>query len=634
MIPLAPRLTAETKRSQMISIGPAVVTALQEYRAVVISLGNSRDPLPRREPCRMSVCAVLRSQAFFAVLLLALGIFIGRASGQGVAADDTNTTIHGTVIDSVTHHPIGRALVYSPDNRFASLTDSEGHFEFPWPRTGDESERGFVYSGLPRPRLGPTGNADLTFLMARRPGFLDDPNQSTRVAASPGGELTISLMPEALITGRVVRAGGEAALGIQVQIFSREVRDGIARWTQGTSVRANSGGEFRFAELPPGDYKVLTHEFRENDPAGTLPGGQALGYPPVYYPNATDFAAASTLHLSAGQTLQADMSLLLQPYYPVRIPVANAVPNAGISITVSPQGHRSPGYSLGYNGQKQRIDGGLPNGKYLVEARSYGPNSLIAQVNIAVAGAPFEGPAVVLTPASSIVVNVKEEFTSTTWNASGAISTAGRRFAMPKLRLDLSLSVEPADDDDFAQQRGGSLRTPSGPDDNSMVLEDLAPGRYWLRPRASRGYVASATMGAVDLLRQPFVIGLGATVPIEITLRDDSAEIEGTVAGVTTRTTAEGAANAGPPTASAYIYCVPLLDSPGQFRDLSTSDGKFDAQMIAPGTYRVMAFKNRQPDLPYRDPEAMRTYESKGQIVHLSAGEKASVQLQIVSGSE
>jgi hypothetical protein len=47
-----------------------------------------------------------------------------------------------------------------------------------------------------------------------------------------------------------------------------------------------------------------------------------------------------------------------------------------------------------------------------------------------------------------------------------------------------------------------------------------------------------------------------------------------------------------------------------------------------------MAFKTQQPHLPYRDAEAMRAYETKGQVVHLPAGQKTSVQLQIISSTE
>jgi hypothetical protein len=42
-------------------------------------------------------------------------------------------SVRGTVINSKTHEPIARAVVYSHDNRYATLTDDRGHFEFKFP---------------------------------------------------------------------------------------------------------------------------------------------------------------------------------------------------------------------------------------------------------------------------------------------------------------------------------------------------------------------------------------------------------------------------------------------------------------------------------------------------------------------
>jgi hypothetical protein len=56
--------------------------------------------------------------------------------------------------------------------------------------------------------------------------------------------------------------------------------------------------------------------------------------------------------------------------------------------------------------------------------------------------------------------------------------------------------------------------------------------------------------------------------------------------------------------------------------------------MMAPGAYRVLAFKSPQPDLPYRDVEAMQAYDAKGQIVSLAPRQKEKLQLQIISSSE
>jgi hypothetical protein len=48
----------------------------------------------------------------------------------------------------------------------------------------------------------------------------------------------------------------------------------------------------------------------------------------------------------------------------------------------------------------------------------------------------------------------------------------------------------------------------------------------------------------------------------------------------------------------------------------------------------MLAFASRQPNLPYRDPEAMKLYETKGQVVHLTPGQKTSVQLQLIPSIE
>ena len=79
----------------------------------------------------------------------------------------------------------------------------------------------------------------------------------------------------------------------------------------------------------------------------------------------------------------------------------------------------------------------------------------------------------------------------------------------------------------------------------------------------------------------------------------------------------------------AWVYCVPLPESSGQFQQLGAGeDGKFSLQMMAPGDYRILAFSKPQLRLLYRDAEAMKAYESKGQVVHLSAGQKTTVQVQ------
>jgi len=585
----------------------------------------------------------------FLTLLLSLAIATPAHPQSTQAEEKPADSIRGLVINSVTHEPIGRALVYSPDNRFATMTNSEGRFEFKLvqpeaeegkenkPVPGDATTMTQCVGGSCTTYSSTGGQSRPTQLMARKPGFLNDPNGIQNLSQEPAGkELTISLTPEALVVGRVVLPSSEPSDEIQLEIYRRQVQDGRAHWIPAGSVSTRSNGEFRFAELSAGSYKLLTREQLDRDPLTFDPRGQQYGYPPVYFPNATDFAAAQTIQLTAGQIFQADISLVKHAYYPIKVPVANAAENVrGLGIVVSAQGHRGPGYALGYNHRDQTIEGLLPDGNFTLEAASFGPNAASGQLNISVKGAAVEGPGMTLVPNGAISVNVQEEFTSSE-------NTSSERVVIHRggPRRNVYVRLEPADD--FGQERGAGMRNASGPTDDSLAIEGVQPGRYWVRVDASRGFVASVTSGTTDLQHHLLAVGPGgSSSPIEITLRDSTAELDGTVEGMPTASASQGTA---PPAIQSarmaadgsfgHVYCVPLPDSSGEFKDIGVApDGKFGPRDLSPGTYRVLAFNHRE-ELEYRDPEAMRAYDAKGLLVRLVPGQKEHLQLPLIVNSE
>ena len=88
------------------------------------------------------------------------------------------------------------------------------------------------------------------------------------------------------------------------------------------------------------------------------------------------------------------------------------------------------------------------------------------------------------------------------------------------------------------------------------------------------------------------------------------------------------------PVAPAHVYCIPLGDSGGQYAEVYVSpDGSFTSPPLAPGAYRVLAFDRPQPELEYRNPEAMQVYESRGPVVRVAGGQKENVHLQLISSS-
>jgi hypothetical protein len=521
----------------------------------------------------------------------------------------SSTSLHGTVINSVTREAVARALVFSPDNRVAKFTDDQGRFEFQLSRI------------------------DSVQLMARKPGFLEGGSTEPYQPQSAADDMTIALVPESLIVGRVNLPSWNQFDRMTIQVYRHQVRDGRAFWGPVTSVTTRSNGEFRVANLPAGSYKIFTEEQLDRDPITFNPGGQLFGYPPIYYPAASDFASASAITLEAGRTFQVELSPVLQPYYRVKIAVTNIEAGSALNVSVALDGHKGPGYSLGYTGDPG-IEGMLPNGTYTVEASVNGPQqTATGSVNITVRDASLTHASMALIPGGAIPVNIKDE-----QNTTGGRSIGSTTYGKFSREAKADVSLQPADEFDWTGF--ATLRVPRKPHDNDLVLVGVRPGRYWLQVNPYFGYVASAVSGSVDLLRQPLVVGPGgASLPIDIVLRDDAATIDGTVEGLPASLGGErGAADVGrgPAVAgAAYVYCVPLPDSPGRFAVSGISaEGTFHFQQLPPGAYRVLAFDRQQDELEYQNAEAMSVYEGKGLVVRLVPGQTEQLRVPLISTKE
>jgi hypothetical protein len=530
--------------------------------------------------------------------------------------------------------------VFSPDNRFATMTDGRGHFEFTFPPAEGEKTAGFAGTSdvhsLETSQLQHARTNRPTMLMARKSGFLSRNNGQEGFQISPAQqELTISLVPEARIVGHVILPGSDGSDKIQVELYRSQVREGREHWDPARTVMSRSDGAFRFAELSAGSYKLLTHELLDRDPLTFTPRGQLFGYPPVYYPAASDFAMAAVIRLSPGETFQARLSPAKREYYGVKLGVTNAPAGLQTGIQVWPRGNAGPGYSLGYNVGNEQIEGFLPDGTYVVQVTTQGPNAMTGMLNITVSGAALSGPAVTLLPNSSITVSVKEEFQHIETVTQGRMIIGDVRSVPESGRRPNYLQVTLLPAEEFGFAPGAWLRPPTGPEDDSLVIENVQPGRYRVRVNTSIGFVSSITSGGTDLQRQPLVVGLGgSTPPIEITVRDDGAQVEGMIEGTTT-TEARRAGFNSLGQSPGNVYFVPMADSGGQFSVAWVSpDGKFQLQQLPPGAYRVLAFDRQKPDLEYASDEVMGQYDSKAKVIRVVSGQKEHLRLPLITASE
>ena len=544
--------------------------------------------------------------------------------GTGSQADSP-ASVQGRVLNRVTHEPISRALVYSPDQRYAMLTDDRGRFEFKISQPATQAKDGLTATTDNRPpssrqiemllNLGPQQ------LFARKPGFLDSSNDPTPGRVTPNqSEIVIYLDPEALIVGHVSLPGSEGDMRINVNLYRRQIREGEGHWESVRTARTWADGEFRFSELAAGTYKLGTSEELDRDPLASTPGGQLYGFPPIFYPGASDMSTASAIALATGATFQANLSPVRREYYPIRIPVVNGGDERGLGLQIYPVGHPGPGYSLGFNSAEQMIQGSLPEGNFTLQATTRGQGGSTGFLNFSVRGGPYVGPGVNLIPNTSLSVTVREEFKSgaSVFGEDIPASDDGQPNGAPQRRVNVQVLLTSVEA--FGSQGTAVSQPVSGTQEHTLLLQDVAPGRYRVRVQSGVGYAASIVYGGTDLSRQPLVVGLGgSSAPIEVTLRDDGAEVDGKV-------------EEGTP---CCVYFLPVGEGSGQFREVgSTPDGAFGVNQLPPGTYRVLAFDRQQEDFAYNDVEAMRKLESKGEVIHVEAGQKEHLRLKVIPGGE
>ena len=375
----------------------------------------------------------------------------------------------------------------------------------------------------------------------------------------------------------------KATSATKLSSTARKCPEGRETWQPQRTFTTLADGEFRFFGLSAGTYRLITHEQLDQELLST-PGAQLYGYPPMYYPNTTDFSLSTPIVVKAGETARVNLTVARKEYYPVRIPVENDASARGLSLSVYPIGHPSPGWSLAYNPRDGAIEGILPDGNYTVDASTPGEGAMTGILNFSVKDKALDRPTLTLLPDATIIVRVREEFQSATSNFGITQPASGNSQSVPQRYSNVNVNLFPLDEL-FMFSRTASSRISDS--SQELTIPDVRPGRYRVQVDAF-GYIASIQSDGKDLSHKPLVVALGAEVaPIEIVLRDDGAEVDGTLD--------EEVAPASHDTANSQLASARLvyLLSMGESARPRTSpawQGTFRFDQVPPGSYLALAF--------------------------------------------
>jgi hypothetical protein len=590
------------------------------------------------------------------VAVAALGLLFGSApevaGQQADASPQAVEQVHGMVLNSTDKSPVGRVLVTSGDQRMATMTDADGRFSFEVRRIAAKTSTSV--GALPSVGLrGGTTAAQATTisLTARRPGYISL-NFSFRIPVDPQiriEPIKAELVPEGVVRGRLSVPNGDLPDGVQVVLFQKRITYGAASWTQAGWARSNSRGEYRFADLQAGEYKLMTLAWADPKLLQSTTATEISGYRPAFYGDGADLATSALIHLST-RAMEAEANLELHgaPFYRVSVPVANTTPGSGTGsgagnaayILVVGNEDGLSGFSLMFNSEKQAAEGFLPSGVYDVRVTSVnqqpqntGLSPALAARMKSLGGSIYAGPRIsgatgaskvevigpevkaakiVLIPNGSVSVRVRRDYTSAQANYG--------LFASQQVSLIPIGMIAPV--------------TP-GQGVGDLVVGNVREGRYRVQPTPSRGYVASLSSNGVNLLRDPLVVGPGGTSePIDMTLRDDTATLKGTLTGIIST---GSYSNYGDDVPEVAIECIRLDGDVGISASETTArNGAFSLSNLAPGRYLVLASRSSSErvnltlqNLEYRNENVLREFMSKGMQVTLDASQSAEIQVPL-----
>ncbi len=298
-----------------------------------VRIGNTRPQglkpgwLSARVAARLKPCpfkASIFSAVFLApALLLTLPAFAQaapRASSNGLYR------IAGTVINAATGEPVRHAAV-------AALSEEDSHTIA---AVESDSDGRFALLNLPAAKYQLTASK-----RGYRTAFYDEHDDfNSAIVTGPGqdtGSLTFRLVPGSVLHGVVTTDGGDPVEGARVMLFlkSRDGKPG-GRIAQSDTAATDDTGAYEFSNLAAGEYLLAVtadpwYALHRSGPRVRQQSGGAAGgntdpaaaldvaYPVTYYDSTTDEASASRIQLSAGNRVQADLTLHATPALHIQV---------------------------------------------------------------------------------------------------------------------------------------------------------------------------------------------------------------------------------------------------------------------------------------------------------------------------
>jgi hypothetical protein len=505
--------------------------------------------------------------------------------------------IAGIIISASEGHPLSHArvslqYVKNLQDQIFMITGDDGHFEFTNLHAGKYSlvgaKRGYISAAY------------------------DEHEQfSTAIVTGAGVDtenLTLRLVPTAVITGHVFDESGEPVRSAAVTLWRDDHSSGVSRTVRAAADGSDDQGAFEFAPLNAGTYFVSATAkpwYAVHPPSirqtGTPDAPTAVDrsldvvYLPTYYAGATEVEDASPILIRGGDHF--DLDLHLTPVPALHVLLHFPPPEGG-------QGFQLPTlFKRDFDGPQQAIQ---------PEVQMPAPG--VVEITAAPGKYELRMPPRNNEPGQSSEVEItqdNQELDTSTGQAVSSISAKIEVIGETAFPPQLSFALR------NAQHRivAWGEMNPA----HEVTFAGVVPGNYQvLVGAASRAYsVISMIVNGLQVPGHSLTVPAGANLALSLSVAGGTADINGI------------AVRAGKGAAGAMVVLVPKNPEANHElfrRDQSDLDGTFTFRSVIPGAYTAIAIENGW-DLDWSKPAVLLRYAARGQNI-LVGGPRTAIQIQ------
>ena len=464
-------------------------------------------------------------------------------------------------------------------------------------------------------------------LFAERTGLLETDKNHGQVLTLTAGQsvqdLHIRLQAAAVVRGRVTDEDGDPLANAEVSVLRQTFNSGHNHFEQAGAERTNDLGEYRIANLPPGnvyvsvvpppDFKNLIEQAGvagrdARSAAGEKPG---TSYQTTYYPGTTDRSQAAPIQLHAGDDFPIDFTMIPSPSLSIRGTVVNLPPRTSASIML-----QSRDFGLVLNGTEMHKDG-----SFVIRDVSPGNYTILATVD----GAPVPMTArQALQVASSVDGLRLAPQPGATVRGRLRLEGGGGPGTFDPDRLFLALQAVDGEQEGTVLMGENFSNLTHVAADGTFQWVDVPAGNYYVQMAGDNDagkawYLKSALAGGRDINESGISIN-GGLVALDLVASANGGLVEGTVTD-----------HRGEPIPNAVVVAVPearMRSRVDRYRKtVSDQSGHFSLRGLRPGQYTLLAWESVNGEA-YYNPEFLQRYEGRGSVLRVAEGERKTLQLE------